>query len=128
MATRSNIAVYDDENKTLTQVYCHFDGYIEGVGKTLFTYYNSLEKAKKLVSYGDISFVKESVKKTKYYSEQIPEDADFIIKDLKIVIKDENDIFSLIKCIEPFFYLWFNGEWYIKTKSGHKKLRDYIFE
>jgi hypothetical protein len=35
-------------------VYCHWDGYLEGVGATLVAHYDSV-KANKLVSMGDIS-------------------------------------------------------------------------
>jgi hypothetical protein len=34
MSTRSRIAI-ENQNGSVTSVYCHFDGYISGVGKTL---------------------------------------------------------------------------------------------
>jgi hypothetical protein len=59
MGTRSTIA-YINEEGTVRSVYCHFDGYLSGVGRTLFTHYNSFELAKKLVEHGDISYVAAS--------------------------------------------------------------------
>lgn len=59
MSTRSSICVKDgDKYKT---VYCHFDGYHSGVGKTLIENYNSFEKAISIVDLGDLSFLEKSV-------------------------------------------------------------------
>ena len=53
MATRSNISVkVGNEYRT---VYCHFDGYLSGVGKTLLNHYNSQELAEELVKEGNMS-------------------------------------------------------------------------
>ena len=57
MATRSNISVkIGNEYRT---VYCHWDGYLEGVGKTLLNHYNSQELAEELVKEGDMSCIGE---------------------------------------------------------------------
>lgn len=50
MGTRSYIIVqYDGKNLAS---YCHYDGYLEGVGKTLIEHYNSQELALNLVLLG----------------------------------------------------------------------------
>ena len=57
MSTRSNISVkVGNEYRT---VYCHFDGYLEGVGETLLNNYNSQELAEGLVKEGSISILGE---------------------------------------------------------------------
>ena len=43
MATRSLIA-YNNENETFDAVYCHFDGYRDGVGATLSDNYVTEER------------------------------------------------------------------------------------
>ncbi|WP_299548704.1 hypothetical protein [uncultured Helicobacter sp.] len=57
MATRSYIFV--SEGKSFTDqvkgIYCHWDGYVEGVGKTLKEHYNTDELANALINLGDIS-------------------------------------------------------------------------
>ena len=58
MATRSRIAVMHGEK--CKSVYCHFDGYIGGVGKILLDHYDSA-KANQLVAYGDISILAPTV-------------------------------------------------------------------
>jgi len=61
MSTRSNIAIYNTETETARVIYCHFDGYYDGVGKTLKEHYQDVEKVKKLIEGGDISSLGEHV-------------------------------------------------------------------
>lgn len=53
MSTRSSICV--KTNGKFKTVYCHFDGYLSGVGKTLFENYGDQEKAESIVELGDLS-------------------------------------------------------------------------
>ena len=57
MATRASIALLDagSQSESLTSVYCHYDGYLEHVGKILSTYYRSPWKTKLLMNGGNIS-------------------------------------------------------------------------
>ena len=55
MGTRSNIAIEDKETKVLTVVYCHWDGYLEGVGAELLEQYDSLGMVEELIRGGDMS-------------------------------------------------------------------------
>lgn len=54
MATRSTIAV-ELPSGAIAQVYCHWDGYTEGVGRTLVDHYRNIEEAVELISHGDMS-------------------------------------------------------------------------
>lgn len=55
MATRSRIAI-ENENGTVTSIYCHYDGYPNsGVGETLQQHYTDPERVKKLINLGNIS-------------------------------------------------------------------------
>ena len=54
MATRSTIAK-EFEDGTIKQVYCHWDGYFDGVGTTLLKHYTNNEKLDQLLELGDIS-------------------------------------------------------------------------
>ena len=60
MATSSNIG-YLTNDKEVKSVYCHYDGYPEGVGKTLIKHYNSFDKAKQLISLGGISSLGKTI-------------------------------------------------------------------
>ena len=55
MSTRSNIVLFDSSINKTTDIYCHFDGYHEGVGATLSEHYNDLDKVKALIELGNIS-------------------------------------------------------------------------
>ena len=67
MATRSTIAVMHEDG-TISQVYCHYDGYVQGVGKTLVEHYNTSELAEKLVSHGSISALYKRIDPTGTHS------------------------------------------------------------
>ena len=56
MATRSTIGILN-EDKTVTAIYCHFDGYLSGVGEILFNHYDNEERIRELLSLGSISIL-----------------------------------------------------------------------
>jgi hypothetical protein len=54
MATRSFIGKLNHDG-SITGVYCHWDGYPEGVGETLAKHYTNVQKVDQLIDLGDIS-------------------------------------------------------------------------
>ena len=58
MGTRSTIAIKHGER--IKAVYCHWDGYVEGVGATLLENYDST-KANFLIALGNISSLGEEI-------------------------------------------------------------------
>jgi hypothetical protein len=54
MATRSRIGI-ENENGTVTSIYCHWDGYPENNGAILHKHYTNREKVQKLIDLGSIS-------------------------------------------------------------------------
>lgn len=56
MSTRSSIAV-EHANGSVSAVYCHFDGYLDGVGAALVADHASQEAAEALVALGDLRMV-----------------------------------------------------------------------
>lgn len=54
MSTRSNIIVQLADGGW-KRIYCHFDGYLEGVGRTLIDHYAGQERADEVVGPGDLS-------------------------------------------------------------------------
>ena len=75
MATRSFIGI-QNHNGTVTGVYCHHDGYLEGVGKTLLENYNDQKKATQLVELGSLSSLGEDLDVTQAYHRDRGEDLD----------------------------------------------------
>ena len=67
MATRSTIAVeYPDG--TVRAIYCHWDGYLEGVGATLVEHYADFDQADALINMGDISSLDSTVEGSEFYA------------------------------------------------------------
>lgn len=60
MSTRSTISVLQKDN-SIKSIYCHWDGYLKGVGETLLTHYDTYEKANALVALGNISSLYENL-------------------------------------------------------------------
>lgn len=100
--------VIEDSTKVI-RIYHHWDGYPDGVGKTLLEEFNSYEKAINLIAFGDASDINgttavfynswregEDWKHTKprqYTSEQAYEES----------------------CDEDYAYLFKDGKWYVKN-------------
>ncbi len=55
MATRSTIGMRLEDGETIRSVYCHFDGYPDGVGATLREHYTNAAKIQQLLDLGDLS-------------------------------------------------------------------------
>ncbi len=60
MSTRSRIG-YVMKTDAIASVYCHSDGYIEGVGRTLLNHYTDPKKIRTLIKLGDLSSLHEKV-------------------------------------------------------------------
>lgn len=124
MSTRSRIAmVYEDG--TVKSIYCHFDGYPSGVGKTLNKYYTDPEKVKALMELGDISALGIT-------TEHKPEDwKNWYTENERCVIyrddgeenTDALEFASLKDYIawlkggnldQEFFYLFDSGKWWLQ--------------
>jgi hypothetical protein len=60
MATRSAIGFLEYDGSVIG-IYCHWDGYLEGVGKTLVEHYNDTYKVLDLLELGDISSLGEEL-------------------------------------------------------------------
>jgi hypothetical protein len=61
MSTNSTIA-FQNEDNSVSVVYCHWDSYIEGgVGQMLFENYQDPEKIERLMAGGSISILAENV-------------------------------------------------------------------
>jgi len=116
MATRSRIAI-ENENGTVTSIYCHFDGYLSGVGKKLFEHYDR-EKLEELIALGDISQLGTSIEDTVAYHRDRNEDLNkTTYRDLEALInKNYNGAVDYVYCLTK------DGIWLMnKTTSVHTR-------
>lgn len=63
MSTRSRIAIVvkNGEQTTYKSIYCHWDGYPDGVGKVLATFYTTRRKIEKLIKRGNLSVLNKQI-------------------------------------------------------------------
>ena len=64
MGTRSYLGILESSdglNKKVRFIYCHYDGYPEGVGRTLVNHYYSPFKVEQLIALGDLSALGEEI-------------------------------------------------------------------
>lgn len=112
MGTRSNINVkVGDVYQT---VYTHWDGYPEGVGKTLVLNYNSQELAEKLVSNGDMSSVYESCDKPEghTFDDPVPGYTVYYGRD-RGEEGTEMQIRDKVRYDEEYAYVWDGEKWIV---------------
>ena len=57
MSTHSRIGYFEPKDGMIHSVYCHSDGYLEHNGKMLVEHYSNLNKLRRLISQGSISFL-----------------------------------------------------------------------
>lgn len=60
MSTNSTIAI-EAQDGTIKQIYCHWDGYLKGVGQTLLNDYSDRSKLESLIVLGNISELKQEI-------------------------------------------------------------------
>jgi hypothetical protein len=130
MATRSRIAIEttdDSGNKVIKSIYCHFDGYFSGVGKTLMDNYQDRVKVESLISLGDISFLGEEITPTGPHSFNSPQEGVTVAyhRDRGEKFNPPNINASVSEFFssgdESFLYLFTeDGEWLAKESGGSR--------
>jgi hypothetical protein len=73
MATRSRIAI-ENQDGSVTSVYCHWDGYIKSNGVILNDNYNTKDKVEELIALGDLSSLDITIDRTVSYHRDNGED------------------------------------------------------
>jgi hypothetical protein len=112
MATRSTIGI-KTEDGTIKAIYCHWDGYPEGVGVGLVENYNSKEQAEALISLGSFSSLRETLEETKkeVYAASQGDDAR--------TFTGEKDWFENFNSGEEYFYLYTDSLGWVYSQGGN---------
>ena len=120
MSTRSNIAIETKDGK-IKVVYCHSDGYIGGVGKTLVNNYKNYDDVEQLINGGGISSLGDNLLETSYYCRDWGRENE----DKPIIYNNEFCMFwdmTGATMIE-YIYLFKNNDWFVSKSSYiNKKL------
>ena len=102
MSTTSHISVkVGNEYRT---VYCHNDGYLEGVGQTLLTCYSSQQEIEEAIDGGSMSSLGKNCSDTFYYGRDRGE------KGTEYKVSTERP-----KLKEDFLYIFEDGKWYVES-------------
>lgn len=122
MSTRSRIG-YVMKTGAIVSVYCHRQGYIEGVGHTLLKHYTDPRKVRALIKLGDLSSLHEKVapstgvKHSFEYAKRAPGvtvayKRDRGEPDVDPVQSATVEEFLAIDSSQEFSYLW-DGRWWV---------------
>jgi hypothetical protein len=108
MATRSFIARYNPDTNDYTTIYCHWDGYPEGVGVTLRDHYTTDAKVKFLLDNGDISSLRDTVVETK---EESYKNSGYTDGDAKLFATFTETLEHYRGTWCEYGYVWKNHRW-----------------
>ena len=118
MSTRSRIAI-ENQNGSVTSIYCHFDGYISGVGKLLKEYYTTQAKVEALIELGDISSLDMTPSSTSAYFSNRNED---LHKTSYLCVED---LFNLgFQSGEEYVYCFTKNNIWLVNEDGSNQVND----
>ena len=136
MATRAIIAKLDDNG--VKAIYNHSDGYLEHAGKILDQHYNTEEKVDELLSYGDVSIIRENIgvkldfndlksfyenKQCRFYARDRGEKYTQAEQ-----LKDENELIEFSKgCDVEYIYMFAYGSWYVYDICDFIELEEQLY-
>ena len=114
MSTRSRIGCTQCDG-TIKSVYCHSDGYLDGVGKTLLESYCDPTKIDALIALGDLSSLgSDLLFNTQAYMRDRSETGCEAIESLNVTafieVADGSDA--------EYAYLWADSQWTVWSSSG----------
>ncbi len=117
MAIKSLISKLEKDGK-VKGIYCHYDGYLDGVGNTLKRYWCSEEKMDSLLKKGDIPYLATNLDELEPY-----EDTDYYNNIIEKYTTFEN-LDSIISYFKnngfDYLYVFEDGKFKYLTKIGFK--------
>ena len=110
MSTRCRIGILNEDG-SVDSIYCHFDGYPEGVGTELIESWTNEGNIRELIKLGNISSLGDCLLKCDAYIRDRGEDEEGNLarhdESMAEYIKQGENIWI------EFLYLWVNGEWHV---------------
>ena len=128
MATRCRIGLMLEDG-TVKHSYCHYDGYPEGVGSTLVQHYNTEDKVKELVSFGDMSYLASVVHPDGEHNFEKPEQGVTVFynrdrgeTDVDSVVTTMDEYLSVqySSCID-YLYVFIGSNWWVYNNLKKNK-------
>jgi hypothetical protein len=103
MSTRSRIGI-SQEDGSVKSIYCHYDGYPEGVGQTLIENYTSPVEVMNLIDKGDLV----SLQSQEHFADRGESDVDAIVTPENEYVSHTGD------CWGEYAYLYKDEEWLVQ--------------
>jgi hypothetical protein len=126
MGTRSTIAMKQGDK--VIAIYCHFDGYKEGVGATLDQHYQDAEKVQRLMDLGNLSALSQEIGEAQDFNNREALNEDWCLAygrdrgetgQEARVFDGVADWVSNFNSGEEYYYLYTEGEgWEIANNYG----------
>lgn len=133
MATRSAIGI--KHGNVIKAIYCHYDGYLEYMGRALTLYYQDSIKVNKLISMGDMSGIGAAIgskhsfnDRVNYLDNGIAEQCTFYARDRGEdnvsfrTFQSEQQFVDEFEAGEEFYYLFKDNRWYYSTGDAFEEL------
>lgn len=136
MATRSAIGIKHGDR--IKAIYCHYDGYLEHVGRALHTYYQDSIKVNKLISMGNMSGIGADIGEKHVFNDRSEYLADGIASQCTFYNRDRGEESVEFKSFATeadfidyyngsgceFYYLYDHGVWYYSVGKEFKALHE----
>jgi hypothetical protein len=136
MGTRSRIGVMHGDK--VKSIYCHWDGYLEGVGATLLKHYDSA-KANHLVALGDMSSLQADIGEKHAFSKHDMPNIEVRVHnedwctfygrdrgekgvEFKVAVNFETFLEQCYNCGAEYYYIMRDGVWYCGDTYGSSPL------
>ena len=119
----------ENPDGTVLGIYCHWDGYPEGVGAALIQHYANEEKIRSLLAEGDMSSIGADVGEKHDFSAGRDGWCNFYARD-----RGEDDTEAKTYpdpkefAHEEFAYLWRAGAWWVDDHSHGEKFERLTFK
>jgi hypothetical protein len=133
MGTRSAIGIKHGD--VIKAIYCHYDGYLEYMGRALTLYYQDSIKVNKLISMGDMSGIGAAIgskhsfnDRARYLDNGIAEQCTFYGRDRGEdnaefrTFQSEQEFVDEFAAGEEFYYLFKDNRWYYSRGDAFEEL------
>ena len=122
MSTRSTIALSTKDG--YKSIYCHYDGYLAGVGTMLVKHYNTQEKVEELIALGSLSSLNKRIAPStdeKHTWEKPVNDVTVAYhrdRGESLVISEYETLQELSRDPEAYNYLFENDIWHTMLRRS----------
>ena len=108
MGTHSMIGIYNPADGSVNASYCHYDGYLEGVGRTLVDHYNTQYDAEIVARGGYLSSLSPDYAESR--QESVHSDIAVPYESVEQFLANGYDY-----CGAEYIYLWCGEAWFFAT-------------